>query len=97
MRLDDWVSVLNIIDSALRHGFSDSELREIWETVPEDSVVRVRHSKQPPHYMMVGYTGHGMPVELIAYTDGFDWWLFHACAPVTPGFRREYVRSGGVL
>lgn len=89
--------MLNIVDSALKHGFTDGELRRIWDTVPEDSVVRVRHSKQPPHYMMVGYTGQGRPVELIAYTDGFDWWLFHAYTPITSGFRREYVRNGGFL
>ena len=64
--------MLRIVDSALRHGFSEDDLRRIWDTVPEDSVVRVRHAKQPPHYMMVGFAQDGCPVELVAYTDGFD-------------------------
>lgn len=89
--------MLNIVDSALRHGFSERELRRIWDTVPEESVVRVRHAKQPPHYMMVGFTESGRQVELIAYTDGFDWWLFHALTPPTPGFKKEYIKSGGIL
>lgn len=89
--------MLNILDSALKHGFSEDELRRIWDTVPEESVVRVRHAKQPPHYMMVGFTENGKPVELIAFTDGFDWWLFHALTPITPGFRKEYVENGRLL
>ena len=89
--------MLYIIDSALRHGFSEGELRRIWDTVPDESVVRVRHEKQPPHYMMVGFTEDDRQVELIAYTDGFDWWLFHAFTPITPGFRKEYVENGGIL
>lgn len=93
----DWSALLRIVDSALRHGFSEDDLRRIWDTVPEDSVVRVRHAKQPPHYMMVGFAQDGCPVELVAYTDGFDWWLFHAQMPVTSGFRKEYVVNGGIL
>lgn len=89
--------MLEILDSALRHGFSESELRGIWETVPEDSVVHVRHGKQPPHYMMVGTTVDGRIVELIAFTDGFDWYLFHAMTPMTPDFKKEYIENGGML
>ena len=89
--------MLNIVDSALKHGFSEEELWRVWETVPEKSVVRVRHSKQPPHYMMVGYTKRGQQVELIAYTDGIDWWLFHAHTPITRGFKKEYIEGGGTL
>lgn len=89
--------MLHVIESATKHGFSEPELREIWETVPEESVVRVRHAKMPPHYMMVGYTERGLPVELIAFTDGFDWWLFHALTPPSAGFKKEYSRNGGEL
>ena len=89
--------MLHIVDSALRHGFSERKLRKIWDTVPDDSVVRVRHSKHPPHYLMIGFTDDNRQVELIAYTDGFDWWLFHACSPVTPRFRREYIENGGII
>lgn len=89
--------MLEILDSALKHGFSESELRAIWETVPEDAVVRVRHDRQPPHYMLVGTTSRGQVVEMIAFTDGFDWFLFHAMTPMTPGFKREYIENGGML
>lgn len=89
--------MLNIVDSALKHGFTEDELREIWNTVPEDSVVHVRHRKWPAHYMMIGFTEDNQRVELIAYTDGFDWWLFHAKTPPTAGFKREYIENGGIL
>lgn len=90
--------MLHIIDSALRHGFSEDELRRIWDRAPEDSVVRVRHWKQPPHYMAIGFTDDGKHVvELLAYTDGFDWWLFHAKTPPTGGFKKEYIENGGIL
>lgn len=59
--------------------------------------MRVRHAKQPPHYMMVDFTESSRQVELIAYTDGFDRWLFHALTPPTPGFKKEYIKSGGIL
>ncbi len=90
-------AVLKIIDSALKHGFTEEELREIWKTVPEESVVRIRHEKLPPHYMMIGFTKGGARVELIAYTEGRDWCLFHAYMPTTPGFKREYKKNGGVI
>lgn len=47
--------------------------------------------------MMVGFTPTGGQVVLIAYNDGFDWWLFRACTPITPGFRKEYVKNGGII
>ena len=89
--------MLYIIDSALKHGFSEGELRAIWENVSQDSVVRVRHNKQPSHYMMLGRTKNNQLVELIAYTNGFDWFLFHAQTPPTTGFKQEYFRNGGIL
>jgi hypothetical protein len=93
----DWSTLLKIVDSALKHGFSEDDLREIWNTVPEGSVVRVRHVKQPPHHMMLGFARDGRQVELIAYTDGFDWWLFHAQSPITSGFKKEYFGNGGTI
>ncbi len=47
--------------------------------------------------MMVGFTPTGGQVVLIAYNDGFDWWLFRAYTPITPGFRKEYVKNGGII
>lgn len=65
--------------------------------MPEEPAVRARHARRPPHYMMVGFTPTGGQVVLIAYNDGFDWWLFRAYTPITPGFRKEYVKNGGII
>lgn len=89
--------MLRIIDSALRHGYTEETLKKIWETVPEDTVVRVRHDRMPPHYMMLGTAPTGETVELIAFTDGFDWFLFHAMPAASGSFAREYKMNGGRL
>ena len=67
------------------------------ETVPENTVVRIRHDKMPPHYMMLGTAPTGETVELIAFTDGFDWFFFHAMPATSRSFAREYRMNGGRL
>ena len=89
--------MLQIIDSALRHGLSEDEIRSAWETVIMDSIVRIRHDKQPPHYMMIGILQNGKTVELIAFSDGLDWYVFHAKTPLTAGFKKEFKENGGKL
>lgn len=37
--------MLKIVESALKHDFSEEDLRVIWGTVLGESVVRVRHTK----------------------------------------------------
>ena len=89
--------MLQIIDSALRHGLSEDEIRSAWESVIMDSIVRIRHDKQPPHYMMIGILQNGKTVELIAFSDGLDWYVFHAKTPLTAGFKKEFKENGGKL
>ena len=62
-----------------------------------DSIVRIRHDKQPPHYMMIGILQNGKTVELIAFSDGLDWYVFHAKTPLTAGFKKEFKENGGKL
>ena len=89
--------MLHIIDSALRHGLTEEELRSAWNAVIEDSIVHVRHDKQPSHYMMIGILPNGATVEMIAFSDGLDWYLFHAKTPLTAGFKKEFKENGGQL
>lgn len=51
----------------------------------------------PPHYMMLGTAPTGETVELIAFTDGFDWFLFHAMPATSRSFAHEYRMNGGRL
>ena len=89
--------VLQIIDSALRHGLTEEDIRSAWNAVIEDSIVQIRHDKQPPHYMMIGILPNGATVELIAFSDGLDWYVFHAKTPLTASFKKEFKENGGRL
>ena len=91
------VVVLRIIDSALRHNITEQEIRFAWNTIIESSIVQIRHEKQPPHYMRVGFLPSGAMVEFIAFSDGFDWYVFHAKSPLTAGFKKEFKENGGIL
>lgn len=79
-----------VTDSALRHGFTEEEVRRAWDNVFE--YVRIRHDKQPPHYMGLSSVG-GRTVELIALSTGTDWVVFHAMTPPTRGFMAEYEKG----
>lgn len=88
---------IEVYGSALRHGFSENEVRSAWESALKmETIVRIRFEKQPPHYMGVGFVGN-RKVELIAVSDGFRWHVFHAESPLTGGFKKEYKENGGSL
>lgn len=90
-------SEIVVHDSALKHGFTEDEIRAAWDSALKiESFVRVRFDKQPPHYMAVGYVGE-RKVELISYSDGRAWHVFHADSPLSGGFKKEYEKSGGML
>lgn len=44
----------------------------------------------PPHYLGLGVLPDGRVVELVALSDGYDWYIFHAMCPPTRGFMHEY-------
>lgn len=90
---DERTPMVYVIESALRHGLSEAEVESAWENVFE--YVRCRHGKQPPHYMALGSLPGGRTVELVAFSTGFDWYVFHAMTPPTPGFMHEYRENGG--
>lgn len=77
-----------VFDTALKHGLKEEEVVYAWENAIEH--VRCRYEKQPPHYMAIGTLPNGNPCELIGYSDGFDWYVFHAMGELTPGFMHEY-------
>lgn len=79
--------------AALRHGLTTDEVVHAWDNAFE--YVRCRYEKIPPHYMALGSLPDGRTCELVAFSDGFDWYVFHAVAPVTQGFMHEYRRAGG--
>lgn len=82
-----------VTESALKHGFEDEDIRIAWGNVFEYR--RVRHDKHPPHYMALGVLPDGRTVEMIAYSTGLDWVVFHAKTPPTAGFMHEYGMNGG--
>lgn len=79
-------------ESARRHGFSDEEVVSAWNSTFEYR--RVREGKQPPHYMALGTLPDGRTAELVAYSSGLDWVVFHCFTPPTPGFMHEYREAG---
>lgn len=88
---------IEVYGSALKHGFSEREVRVAWKSaLATRTVVRIRFDKQPPHYMGVGLVGNSK-VEVIAASDGFTWHVFHADSPLTGGFKKEYRENGGIL
>ena len=86
-----------VYDSALKHGLSAEDIERAWNTVAQENIVRVRHEKHPPHYMGIGFLPNGKAIELIAFSDGIDWHVFHACSPLTARFKIEYRDNGGVI
>lgn len=91
--LSGGVTVVYVIESALKHGLSEDDIVSAWENVFE--YVRCRHKKMPPHYMALGTLQNGRTVELVAFSTGLDWYVFHAMTPPTAGFMHEYRRNGG--
>ena len=85
----DWSTLLKIVDSALKHGFSEDDLREIWNTVPEGSVVRVRHVKQPPHYMMLGDTSTDFFIDYL--NSGQHTITYHLTVTTAGNFAAGYA------
>lgn len=87
--------MIYVTESSLKHGFTEAEIIAAWNNVFEYR--RVRSDKHPPHYMALGFLPDGRTVELIAYSTGLDWVIFHAMTPPTPGFMHEYRMNGGRL
>lgn len=83
---------VHVLGSALKHGLTEDEIRHAWENVFE--YARYKSDKQPPHYMALGTLANGSTVELIAFSTGFDWYIFHALTPPTIGFMSLYKNAG---
>ena len=81
-----------VLESAMKHGMSEDDVRTAWENVQEYRTLTERG--WPPHYMAVGFLSNGKSVELIAYSEGLDWFVFHAMSPVTGNFKRLYEKGG---
>lgn len=86
-----------VLDSALKHGFSAEDIERAWSTIAQENAVRIRHEKYPPHYMGIGLLPSGRAIEMIAFSDGIDWYVFHACSPLTARFKMEYRDNGGAI
>lgn len=81
-----------VLDSALKHGFTKQEIEYAWSNIY--AFARVREGKEPPHYMAIGSLPDGRTAEMIAFSTGFDWYIFHAYTPPTKGFLSEFNSSG---
>ena len=82
------MQVIEVTKSALKHGLTEEEIRYAWENLLEYR--RCRAEKQPPHYLAIGTLPNGNPVELVAFSTGYKWVIFHAMTPLTPGFKKQY-------
>lgn len=84
-----------VLDSALKHGFTEEQIRAAWDSL-DGSWVRIRKEKLPPHYMAIGIIGN-KDIEMIAFSTGLDFYVFHANSPLSASFRKEYRENGGRL
>ena len=80
--------MIEVRRSALKHGLTEEDVKYAWMNLTEYR--RCRQDKQPPHYLAIGTLPNGNSVELVAFSTGFKWVVFHAMAPVTPGFKKQY-------
>ena len=80
-------------NSALKHGLTEEDVKSAWIGVQEYR--RIKQDKYPPHYMAVGFLSNGKSVEMVAYSDGLDWHVFHAMSPITGNFKRVYEKEAG--
>lgn len=80
------------IESATKHGFTKEEVEHAWMGA-QGSWRMVRRDKWPPHYMAFGRIGN-RDVEMIAYSTGSRFVIFHAKSPVGAKFKREYKENG---
>lgn len=80
------------IESATKHGFTKEEVEDAWMGA-QGSWRMVRKDKWPPHYMAFGRIGN-RDVEMIAYSTGTQFVIFHAKSPVGAKFKREYGENG---
>ena len=77
-----------VYPSALKHGLTEEEVISAWEHVFEYKMREGDHF--PPHYLGLGVLPDERVVELVALSDGYDWYIFHAMCPPTRGFMHEY-------
>ena len=78
--------------SALKHGFTKEEVENAWMRA-EGSWRMVRKDRWPPHYMAFGEIGN-RECEMVAYSTGKQFVIFHAKSPVGAKFKREYEENG---
>ena len=81
-----------VLESAKKHGLSEDEVRAAWEHVQEYR--SLGDNRWPPHYMGIGFLPNGRSVEMIAYSENLNWFVFHAMCPVTGNFKRIYNQGG---
>ena len=92
---DEGAGVVIVLESAVKHGFTEEQIKAAWES-SDGTWVRVREGKLPPHYMAIGFIGN-KEVEMIAFSTGFDYYVFHANSPLSASFKKEYRENGGRL
>lgn len=84
--------MVDVAESALKHGFTESEIKTAWMAA-QGSWRMVRRDKWPAHYMAFGYIGN-REVEMIAYSTGNGFVVFHVKSPIGSKFKKEYNRNG---
>lgn len=80
--------LIRVEPSALKHGLTEDEVIYAWGNLLEYR--RCKRDKYPPHYLALGMLPNGRTVEMVAFSTGFEWVVFHAMTPPTPGFMHEY-------
>lgn len=80
------------VESATKHGFAEEEVERAWMCA-QGSWRMVRKDKWPPHYMAFGRIGN-RDVEMVAYSTGTQFVIFHAKSPVGAKFKREHEENG---
>ncbi len=82
--------MIQVLQSALKHGLQEDEVVFAWQNVFEFR--RRSGNKLPAHYLALGTLPCGKLVELVAYSTGCEWVIFHAMSPPTPGVMKEFER-----
>ena len=84
--------MVDVTESALKHGFSEAEIKTAWMAA-QGSWRMVRRNKWPAHYMAFGRIDN-RDVEMITYSTGNGFVVFHVKSPVGSKFKKEYDGNG---
>ena len=79
--------MITVLPSALKHGLTVSEVEYAWRNVFEFQ--RTKGDKLPPHYKALGVLPNGRTAELVAFSTGVEWFVFHAMTPA----RRDFMKG----